>query len=60
MKRAFSVARMSEAVKLIVEAHVGLNFREGLQEIRSHRQKVRRSLQKKASGCLQLLQQKHH
>lgn len=41
---------MSEAVKLIVDAYVGLNFREGLEEIRAHRQKLRKSLQEKASG----------
>ena len=41
---------MSEAVKQIVEAYVGVNNREGLEEIRAHRQKLRSSLQRKAGG----------
>jgi hypothetical protein len=42
---------MSEAVKLIVDAYVGLNNREGLEEIREHRRKLLKSLHEKAGAC---------
>ena len=45
---------MSEAVKLIVAAYVGLKDRQALEEIREHRQRMRKSLQEKAGGAFDM------
>lgn len=50
---------MSEAVKLIVEAFVWLNDRETLEEMREHRQGLRRVLQEKTSGVLDISSSMH-
>jgi hypothetical protein len=47
---------MSEAVKLIVDCYVGLKDRLALEEMREHRQRLRRSLQEKAGGPFDLSQ----
>ena len=41
---------MSDAVKLIVDAYVSLKNRAALEEMREHRQRLRKSLQEKAGG----------
>ena len=41
---------MSDAVKLIVDAYVSLKDRAALEEMREHRQRLRKSLQEKAGG----------
>jgi hypothetical protein len=41
---------MSEAVKLIVDAYVSLKDRVALEEMREHRQRLRRDLGAKAGG----------
>jgi len=41
---------MSDAVKLIVDTYVELKDRLALEEMREHRQRLRRSLQEKAGG----------
>jgi hypothetical protein len=41
---------MSDAVKLIVDASVSLKDRAALEEMREHRQRLRKSLQEKAGG----------
>lgn len=41
---------MSEALKLIVDAFVSLKDRKSIEELREHRQKLRRNLQEKANG----------
>lgn len=45
------VGVMSEAVKLIVDAYVSLKDRQALEEMREHRQRMRKSLQEKADGA---------
>jgi len=41
---------MSEAVKLIVEGYLSLKDRGALEELRAHRQRLRKQLQTKPSG----------
>ena len=41
---------MSDAVKLIADAYVSLKDRAALEEMREHRQRLRKSLQEKAGG----------
>jgi hypothetical protein len=41
---------MSDAVKLMVDAHVSLKDRVALEEMREHRQRLRRNIQQKAGG----------
>jgi hypothetical protein len=41
---------MSDAVKLIVDAYVSLKDRAALEKMREHRQRLRKSLQEKAGG----------
>jgi hypothetical protein len=41
---------MLDAVKLIVDAYVTLKDRVALEEMREHRQRLRRDLQAKAGG----------
>ena len=43
---------LSEAVNLIVDACVSLNNRAALEEMREHRQRLRRGLREKAGGWL--------
>jgi hypothetical protein len=45
---------MSEAVQLIVNGYVSLKGRAALEEMREHRQKLRRSLQQRAGGHFDL------
>ena len=42
---------MSEAVKLIVEAYVNLKDRVAIEELREHRQALRKTLQDKTNGA---------
>ena len=41
---------MSEAVKLIVDAYVNLKNRQALEELREHRQRMRKNLEGKTAG----------
>ena len=41
---------MSEAVKLIVEGYLSLKDRGALEELRAHRQRLRKQLRAKPSG----------
>lgn len=41
---------MSEAVKLIVDAYVNLKNRQALEELREHRQRMRKNLEGKTGG----------
>jgi hypothetical protein len=41
---------MSDVVKLIVDAYVSLKDRAALEEMREYRQRLRKSLQEKAGG----------
>ncbi len=45
---------MSEAVKLIVDAYVGLKDRQALEEIREHRRRMRKRLQEKAGDAFDM------
>jgi len=47
---------VSEAAKLIVDGYVRLKDRDALQEMREHRQMLRRNLQEKAGGAIDLSQ----
>ena len=41
---------MSEAVKLIVEGYLSLKDRSALEELRAHRQRLRKQLQSEPNG----------
>ena len=41
---------MSEAVKLIVEGYLSLKDRSALEQLRAHRQRLRKQLQAEPSG----------
>jgi hypothetical protein len=45
---------VSEAVKLIVEAFVSLKDRKSIEDLREHRQRLRKSLQEKAGGAFSM------
>jgi hypothetical protein len=45
---------MSEAVKVIVDAYVKLNDRHALEDLRDHRQRMRKRLEEKAGGLFDL------
>lgn len=41
---------MSEAIKLIVDGYLTLKNREAIEDLRAHRQKLRKQLEERASG----------
>jgi hypothetical protein len=43
---------MSEAIKLIVEGYLTLKDRKGLEDLREHRQRLRKQLQDKPKGWI--------
>jgi hypothetical protein len=45
---------VSDAIKLIVDGYVGLKDRVALEEMREHRQRLRRSLHERADGLFDL------
>jgi hypothetical protein len=42
---------MAESVKLIVDAYVSLKNRQALEDMREHRQRMRKQLQDRATGA---------
>lgn len=42
---------MSEAIKLIVEGYLSLKDRNSLEELREHRQRLRKQLQEQPKGA---------
>ena len=43
---------MSEAIKLIVGGYLSLKNREALEDLRAHRQRLRKQLEDRSGGCI--------
>jgi len=43
---------MSEAIKLIVGGYLSLKNREALEDLRAHRQRLRKQLEDRPAGCI--------